>query len=80
MVDICTLKYVLRAAKLCPTPTCRCPSHPHPLQSLAARLGVATGKHLAEHCREQYPPGVRHALWLMAELAIIGSDVQEVGG
>ncbi|KAL4428517.1 hypothetical protein ABPG75_002606 [Micractinium tetrahymenae] len=50
------------------------------LQSLAARLGVATGKHLAEHCREQYPPGVRHVLWLMAELAIIGSDIQEVIG
>lgn len=50
------------------------------LQSLAARLGVATGKHLAEHCREQYPPGVRHALWLMAEMAIIGSDIQEVIG
>ncbi|PRW44606.1 metal transporter Nramp3 [Chlorella sorokiniana] len=50
------------------------------LQSLAARLGVATGKHLAEHCREQYPPGVRHVLWLMAEMAIIGSDIQEVIG
>ncbi|EFN55244.1 hypothetical protein CHLNCDRAFT_7420, partial [Chlorella variabilis] len=50
------------------------------LPSLAARLGVATGKHLAEHCREQYPPGVRHVLWVMAELAIIGSDIQEVIG
>jgi natural resistance-associated macrophage protein len=47
------------------------------LQSLAARLGVATGRHLAEHCRQRYPPGVRHVLWVMAELAIIGSDVQE---
>lgn len=34
--------------------------------------------HRRRHCREQYPPGVRHALWLMAEMAIIGSDIQEV--
>lgn len=50
------------------------------LQSLAARLGVATGRHLAQHCRDRYPGPVRIVLWLMAELAIIGSDIQEVIG
>lgn len=50
------------------------------LQSLAARLGVVTGRHLAQHCREKYPLPVRITLWLMAELAIIGSDIQEVIG
>ncbi len=50
------------------------------LQILAARLGVVTGKHLAQVCREQYRPAVSRALWLMTELAIIGSDIQEVIG
>ena len=31
-----------------------------------------------QHCREQYPRPVRLALWLIAECAIIGSDMQEV--
>lgn len=50
------------------------------LQALAARLGVASRHHLAQHCRAHYPTIPRIALWCMAELAIIGSDVQEVIG
>uniref|UniRef100_A0A2P2JKT4 Natural resistance-associated macrophage protein n=1 Tax=Rhizophora mucronata TaxID=61149 RepID=A0A2P2JKT4_RHIMU len=50
------------------------------VQLLAARLGVATGKHLAELCREEYPNWARMVLWLMAELALIGADIQEVIG
>ncbi|GLC38536.1 hypothetical protein PLESTB_001736900 [Pleodorina starrii] len=50
------------------------------VQMQAAKLGVVTGKHLAQHCRQQYPPVPRIALWLMAEVAIIGSDIQEVIG
>lgn len=50
------------------------------LQRLAARLGVVTGMHLAEVCHRQYPKFPRIALWLMVELAIIGSDMQEVIG
>eukprot|EP01127_Copromyxa_protea_P007473 TRINITY_DN1737_c0_g1_i1.p1 TRINITY_DN1737_c0_g1~~TRINITY_DN1737_c0_g1_i1.p1 ORF type:complete len:555 (-),score=95.00 TRINITY_DN1737_c0_g1_i1:262-1899(-) len=50
------------------------------LQITAARLGVVTGKGLAIHCREQLPFGPRIATWLMTELAIIGSDIQEVVG
>ncbi|KAG8129529.1 putative Natural resistance-associated macrophage protein [Naja naja] len=50
------------------------------LQRLAARLGVVTGLHLAEVCNRQYPKVPRLILWLMVELAIIGSDMQEVIG
>uniref|UniRef100_A0A8C6LJS6 Solute carrier family 11 member 2 n=1 Tax=Nothobranchius furzeri TaxID=105023 RepID=A0A8C6LJS6_NOTFU len=50
------------------------------LQRLAARLGVVTGMHLAEVCNRQYPTIPRIILWLMVELAIIGSDMQEVIG
>jgi NRAMP (natural resistance-associated macrophage protein)-like metal ion transporter len=50
------------------------------LQSLSAKLGVATGRHLAQHCRSRYARPLRIMLWLMAETAIIGSDVQEVIG
>lgn len=50
------------------------------VQLLSARLGVATGRHLAELCREEYPPWARMVLWVMAELALIGSDIQEVIG
>ncbi|NP_001383323.1 natural resistance-associated macrophage protein 2 isoform 2 [Gallus gallus] len=50
------------------------------LQRLAARLGVVTGLHLAEVCHRQYRTVPRIILWLMVELAIIGSDMQEVIG
>ncbi|XP_077220710.1 metal transporter Nramp3.2-like [Tasmannia lanceolata] len=50
------------------------------IQLLSARLGVATGRHLAELCREEYPPWARFAIWFMTELALIGADIQEVIG
>ncbi|XP_047321486.1 metal transporter Nramp3-like [Impatiens glandulifera] len=50
------------------------------VQLLAARLGVATGRHLAELCRDEYPRWARLTLWVMAEVALIGADVQEVIG
>lgn len=50
------------------------------VQLLSARLGVATGKHLAELCRDEYPKWARMVLWVMAELALIGADIQEVIG
>uniref|UniRef100_H3G794 Uncharacterized protein n=1 Tax=Phytophthora ramorum TaxID=164328 RepID=H3G794_PHYRM len=49
-------------------------------QVLAARLGACTGRHLAQLCRSEYPPLVTIGLWVMTELAIIGSDIQEVLG
>lgn len=45
-------------------------------QLLAARLGVATGKHLAQVCKDEYPLVPRLVLWIAMELAIIGSDIQ----
>ncbi|XP_019630554.1 PREDICTED: natural resistance-associated macrophage protein 2-like [Branchiostoma belcheri] len=50
------------------------------LQRLSARLGVVSGMHLAEVCHSQYPRVPRLALWVMVEIAIIGSDMQEVIG
>ena len=49
---------------------------------MSARLGVVTGKHLAQVCHDDYPLVPRLILWLAMELAIIGSDIQvrnEVG-
>ncbi|KAJ4836227.1 Natural resistance-associated macrophage protein 2 [Turnera subulata] len=50
------------------------------IQMLSARVGVATGRHLAELCREEYPNWARLVLWFMAEVALIGADIQEVIG
>ncbi|XP_077427967.1 natural resistance-associated macrophage protein 2-like isoform X2 [Vanacampus margaritifer] len=50
------------------------------LQRLSARLGVVTGLHLAQVCHHHYRTVPRIILWLMVELAIIGSDMQEVIG
>ncbi|XP_031638430.1 protein Malvolio-like isoform X2 [Contarinia nasturtii] len=50
------------------------------MQRLAARLGVVTGLHLAEMCYRQYKTFPRLVLWIMTEIAIIGSDMQEVIG
>jgi len=50
------------------------------MQRLAARLGVVSGMHLAEACYRKYPTFPRIVLWLMVEVAIIGSDMQEVIG
>ncbi|XP_049624023.1 natural resistance-associated macrophage protein 1 [Suncus etruscus] len=49
-------------------------------QRLAARLGVVTGKDLSEICHLYYPKVPRILLWLTIELAIVGSDMQEVIG
>lgn len=50
------------------------------MQRLSARLGVVTGLHLAEMCRKNYPRIPRIILWIMVEIAVIGSDMQEVIG
>ncbi|XP_021896481.1 metal transporter Nramp5-like [Carica papaya] len=50
------------------------------IQSLAANLGVSTGKHLAEVCKAEYPIYVKYCLWLLAELAVIAADIPEVIG
>lgn len=50
------------------------------LQTLAARLGLAAGLDLARACRARYATGVNRFLWLMAELAIVATDIAEVLG
>jgi manganese transport protein len=50
------------------------------LQALSARLGIATGRDLAQACRDAYPRPVGIALWLACELAIIACDLAEVIG
>ena len=50
------------------------------LQALAARLGIATGRDLAQACRDSYSRPVNIALWLACEAAIIACDLAEVIG
>ncbi len=50
------------------------------LQALAARLGIATGRDLAQACRDHYSRPVNLALWFACELAIIACDLAEVIG
>ncbi len=50
------------------------------LQSLSTRLGVVYGRDLAQACRAAYPPVVNYALYFLAEIAIIATDLAEVVG
>jgi manganese transport protein len=50
------------------------------LQALAARLGIVTGRDLAQACRDSYSRPVRLMLWVACELAIIACDLAEVIG
>src|ERR1041385_7701882 len=50
------------------------------LQSLSARLGLASGLDLAQASRAHYPKKINFILWLMAEIAIAACDLAEVIG
>src|SRR5690349_1905741 len=50
------------------------------LQTLAARLGLITGRDLAQACREFYPRPAVYMLWGLCEIAIIACDLAEVIG
>ena len=50
------------------------------LQHLALKLGIATGRDLAQACRDHYPTPVVRVLWLLCELAIAACDLAEVIG
>jgi manganese transport protein len=50
------------------------------LQALAARLGIASGRDLAQACRDHYSRPVTLALWLICEVAIAACDLAEVIG
>jgi manganese transport protein len=50
------------------------------LQHLAVKLGIATGRDLAQACRDQFSRPVGLTLWVLAEIAIAATDVAEVLG
>lgn len=50
------------------------------LQSLCARLAIASGRDLAQACRDAFPRSVSVVLWALAEIAIIATDIAEVIG
>ena len=50
------------------------------LQILAARLGIATGRDLAQSCRSEYSRPVSFSLWVLCEIAICACDLAEVIG
>jgi manganese transport protein len=50
------------------------------LQTLSARLGIVSGRDLAQACRETYPRPVNLALWVLCEVAIGACDLAEVLG
>ena len=50
------------------------------MQVISARLGVVTGKDLAQCCREWYPSWTRWPNWLLSELAVAACDLAEVLG
>ncbi|MBD3883465.1 Nramp family divalent metal transporter [Phormidium tenue FACHB-886] len=50
------------------------------LQSLCVRLGVATGRDLAQACRDYFNPRLSFALWILCEIAIAACDLAELLG
>ncbi len=50
------------------------------LQALCARLGIASGRDLAQACRDAFPRFVSWPLWVLAEIAICATDLAEVIG
>ena len=50
------------------------------IQSMSAKLGIATGKNLPEVCRERFPRTVSLLLWIQAELIAMATDIAEFVG
>ena len=50
------------------------------LQALCARLGIASGRDLAQACRDAFPRFISWPLWVLAEIAICSTDLAEVIG
>ena len=49
-------------------------------QALSAKLGIATGKNLAEHCRDQFPRWVVWGMWVVMEAVAMATDLAEFLG
>ena len=50
------------------------------IQTLSAKLGIATGMNLAEHCRERFPRWVVWVMWVLMELVAMATDLAEFLG
>src|SRR5512142_917146 len=50
------------------------------VQSMSAKLGIATGLNLAEHCRLSYPRWLVRGLWVMMEIVAMATDLAEFIG
>jgi manganese transport protein len=50
------------------------------LQHLAGKLGIVTGRDLAQACRDHFSPHVSFILWILCEIAICACDIAEVIG
>jgi manganese transport protein len=50
------------------------------IQSMSAKLGIATGKNLPEVCRERFPKPVSIGLWIQAEIIAMATDLAEFIG
>src|SRR6202521_3072865 len=49
-------------------------------QALSAKLGIVTGRNLAEMCREQFPRPIVSAMWIISEVAAMATDLAEFLG
>lgn len=49
-------------------------------QALSAKLGIVTGRNLAEMCRDQFPKPVAYAMWIVSEIAAMATDLAEFLG
>jgi manganese transport protein len=50
------------------------------IQSLSAKLGIATGRNLAEVCRDRFPRKLVYAMWVLAEVVAMATDLAEFLG
>lgn len=50
------------------------------VQAMSAKLGIATGKNLAEVCRDRFPKPVSRLLWAQAEIVAMATDLAEFVG
>src|SRR3954471_17569548 len=48
------------------------------IQSLSAKLGLVTGRDLAQLCRDRFPRPVTRGLWVQAELVAMATDLAEI--
>ena len=49
-------------------------------QALSAKLGIVTGRNLAEMCRDQFPRPVAWTMWIISEIAAMATDLAEFLG